>query len=124
MPPHPGHHAFADEHPAGLHAHVRDGVAHVHDTRADALIFWGLLLGVVAIQALIYFWKRRSPKTFGLVTLLALWTFPLISALLQFSIRFVSVWLLYSAATAYFVRLATRKPLLPKTPRAGMLTTV
>lgn len=111
--PHPA------QHPPGVHTHIHDGVIHAHDTRADSWIFWTFALCVVAVQVLVFHWKRKSPKTFGLVTTGALWAFPMANALYMLSVKFIGAWLLFSLATGYFVRLATRKPLPPTTPRAG-----
>ena len=106
-------------HPAGLHTHVHDGVVHAHDTRADAWIFWAFISSVVAVQVLVFVWKSRSPKSFGVVSTCALWSFPLLNAVYHGSIKFIVAWVLFSLATGYFVRLALRKPLQPSTPRAG-----
>lgn len=115
------HRPFPSQHPTGPHVHTHDGVAHVHDSRADAWVFWIFICCVIAVQVLVFVWKRRAPKNFGLVTTAALWLFPLINATYFLSVKFIVTWALFSLATGYFVRLALQKPLQPTTPRAGRL---
>ena len=119
MPPYRPPPDMNAHHPPGLHKHMHDGIVHAHDTRADAWIFWVFLVCIIVVQVLVFLWKRRSPKTFGLVTTGALWLFPLLSAAYHLSIKFMIAWFFFSLATGYYVRLALRKPMHSSTPRAG-----
>jgi RING finger protein 121/175 len=125
--PHAGHgHAMGGDggaplHPLGPHTHEHtvDGVthAHVHDPARDGLVFWLMMLGLGGMQLGLKWWKQRHPRSFQVVSLGGLWAFPAVSAAVGGGWRFLVAWALFTAACAYYLRLARQKPLQPRTPK-------
>jgi hypothetical protein len=100
-------------------------LAHTHDHRAyqqkaaaaDRIVLLSMLFAMAAVSVGVQWWRTKHTKSFQLSSFLALWMFPALAGVYYFWTRFLFVWLVYSACTAYVVTIARQKPLLPTTPR-------
>lgn len=90
---------------------------HGHESLHLTLLLM-MLAVMVAAQVALMWWKQRSPRTYYQVTLLGLLLLPLAYAVVHGFVRFMVVWTLYAAVSAWFVsRPFVEKPLQPRTPR-------
>lgn len=104
-------------HPPGPHVHDHGSHRHGHDTRADAIMFYTMVIGAVVMQFVLQYWRQTHPRSFNLASLGGLWLLPAATSVVSGYWRFVAVWLLYSCAAAVFLRLARERPLRTSTPR-------
>jgi len=73
---------------------------------------------IVGSQYGLYVWKKRNFASYQKTTLVGVWMLPMLFCLYHYDTchRFLAVWLLYSLATGYFVRLTQARPLPRDTP--------
>ncbi|XP_042667320.1 RING finger protein 121 isoform X4 [Centrocercus urophasianus] len=76
-----------------------------------------LIATLVVAQLLLVQWKQRHPRSYNMVTLFQMWVVPLYFTIKLYWWRFLVVWVLFSAVTAFVTFRATRKPLVQTTPR-------
>uniref|UniRef100_A0A8C6Z1H9 Ring finger protein 121 n=1 Tax=Nothoprocta perdicaria TaxID=30464 RepID=A0A8C6Z1H9_NOTPE len=76
-----------------------------------------LIATLVVAQLLLVQWKQRHPRSYNMVTLFQMWVVPLYFTVKLNWWRFLLIWLLFSAVTAFVTFRATRKPLVQTTPR-------
>ncbi|XP_061846174.1 E3 ubiquitin ligase RNF121 isoform X2 [Colius striatus] len=76
-----------------------------------------LIATLVLAQLLLVQWKQRHPRSYNMVTLFQMWVVPLYFTIKLNWWRFLLVWVLFSAVTAFVTFRATRKPLVQTTPR-------
>ncbi|XP_075410168.1 E3 ubiquitin ligase RNF121-like isoform X2 [Tenrec ecaudatus] len=76
-----------------------------------------LIATLVVAQLLLVQWKQRHPRSYNMVTLFQMWIVPLYFTVKLHWWRFLGVWSLFSAITAFTTFRATRKPLIQTTPR-------
>jgi hypothetical protein len=105
-------------HPEGPHTHRHGDHVHTHDARADGLVFQVILFALIVLQVVLAWWKRTHPRAFQQASTLGLWLMPAGTAVFARSVRFMVPWVVWSAATAVYVRLARQKPLQRYTPQA------
>lgn len=84
---------------------------------AERVVFLTLIVGAAAISIGINLWKRWHLRSFQLVSLVALWLLPAINGVYSGWSRFLVAWTAYTAATAYILWTASRKPLARETPK-------
>ncbi|XP_075268726.1 E3 ubiquitin ligase RNF121 [Opisthocomus hoazin] len=76
-----------------------------------------LIATLVVAQLLLVQWKQRHPRSYNMVTLFQMWVVPLYFTIKLNWWRFLVIWVLFSAVTAFVTFRATRKPLVQTTPR-------
>ncbi|NXP71268.1 RN121 protein, partial [Ramphastos sulfuratus] len=76
-----------------------------------------LIATLVVAQLLLVQWKQRHPRSYNMVTLFQMWVVPLYFTIKLNWWRFLGIWVLFSAVTAFVTFRATRKPLVQTTPR-------
>uniref|UniRef100_A0A8C8B2F3 Ring finger protein 121 n=1 Tax=Otus sunia TaxID=257818 RepID=A0A8C8B2F3_9STRI len=76
-----------------------------------------LIATLVVAQLLLVQWKQRRPRSYNMVTLFQMWVVPLYFTIKLYWWRFLVIWVLFSAVTAFVTFRATRKPLVQTTPR-------
>ncbi|NXY79368.1 RN121 protein, partial [Glareola pratincola] len=76
-----------------------------------------LIATLVVAQLLLVQWKQRHPRSYNMVTLFQMWVVPLYFTIKLYWWRFLVIWVLFSAVTAFVTFRATRKPLVQTTPR-------
>nr|XP_031536813.1 uncharacterized protein LOC102537798 isoform X4 [Vicugna pacos] len=76
-----------------------------------------LIATLVVAQLLLVQWKQRHPRSYNMVTLFQMWVVPLYFTVKLHWWRFLVIWILFSAITAFVTFRATRKPLVQTTPR-------
>ncbi|KAM4682941.1 E3 ubiquitin ligase RNF121 isoform 2-T2 [Amazona ochrocephala] len=76
-----------------------------------------LIATLVVAQLLLVQWKQRHPRSYNMVTLFQMWVVPLYFTIKLNWWRFLLIWVLFSAVTAFVTFRATRKPLVQTTPR-------
>ncbi|XP_074228656.1 uncharacterized protein LOC105083277 isoform X3 [Camelus bactrianus] len=76
-----------------------------------------LIATLVVAQLLLVQWKQRHPRSYNMVTLFQMWVVPLYFTVKLHWWRFLVIWILFSAVTAFVTFRATRKPLVQTTPR-------
>ncbi|EMP26158.1 hypothetical protein UY3_16760 [Chelonia mydas] len=76
-----------------------------------------LIATLVVAQLLLVQWKQRHPRSYNMVTLFQMWVVPLYFTAKLHWWRFLVIWVLFSAVTAFVTFRATRKPLVQTTPR-------
>ncbi|XP_008565195.1 PREDICTED: RING finger protein 121 isoform X2 [Galeopterus variegatus] len=76
-----------------------------------------LIATLVVAQLLLVQWKQRHPRSYNMVTLFQMWVVPLYFTVKLHWWRFLVIWILFSAVTAFITFRATRKPLVQTTPR-------
>nr|XP_058161867.1 E3 ubiquitin ligase RNF121 isoform X3 [Dasypus novemcinctus] len=76
-----------------------------------------LIATLVVAQLLLVQWKQRHPRSYNMVTLFQMWVVPLYFTVKLHWWRFLAIWILFSAVTAFVTFRATRKPLVQTTPR-------
>uniref|UniRef100_H3ANP1 Ring finger protein 121 n=1 Tax=Latimeria chalumnae TaxID=7897 RepID=H3ANP1_LATCH len=76
-----------------------------------------LIVTLVIAQLLLVQWKQRHPRSYNLITLVQMWAVPLYFTVKLEWWRFLVIWFLFSAITAFVTFRATRKPLIRTTPR-------
>ncbi|NXW54904.1 RN121 protein, partial [Eurystomus gularis] len=75
-----------------------------------------LIATLVVAQLLLVQWKQRHPRSYNMVTLFQMWVVPLYFTIKLYWWRFLVIWVLFSAVTAFVTFRATRKPLVQTTP--------
>ena len=81
------------------------------------ILLYGVMLLMVGAQTGLFLWKKRSRKTYELVTLIGLWLMPAIFSFHLKFWRFLLVWVIYSTVTGRLLFLCTQKKLARTTPR-------
>ncbi|KAM3837507.1 LOW QUALITY PROTEIN: E3 ubiquitin ligase RNF121 [Vipera latastei] len=76
-----------------------------------------LIATLVVAQLLLVQWKQRHPRSYNMVTLFQMWVVPLYFTVKLHWWRFLGIWIVFSAITAFVTFRATRKPLVQTTPR-------
>ncbi|XP_044274504.1 RING finger protein 121 isoform X4 [Varanus komodoensis] len=76
-----------------------------------------LIATLVVAQLLLVQWKQRHPRSYNMVTLFQMWVVPLYFTVKLHWWRFLVIWVVFSAITAFVTFRATRKPLVQTTPR-------
>ncbi|KAK9402693.1 RING finger protein [Crotalus adamanteus] len=76
-----------------------------------------LIATLVVAQLLLVQWKQRHPRSYNMVTLFQMWVVPLYFTVRLHWWRFLGIWVVFSAMTAFVTFRATRKPLVQTTPR-------
>ncbi|KAM6342329.1 E3 ubiquitin ligase RNF121 isoform 1-T1 [Podargus strigoides] len=76
-----------------------------------------LIATLVVAQLLLVQWKQRHPRSYNMVTLFQMWVVPLYFTIKLNWWRFLVIWVLFSAVTAFVTFRATQKPLVQTTPR-------
>ncbi|KAG1673724.1 RING finger protein 121 [Nymphon striatum] len=78
-----------------------------------------LILLVVMIVAQIFLieWKKRHNKSYKMLSLIGLLTVPTLMCVKRGWWRFVIIWCCFSVITAFILKKALSKPILPTTPR-------
>eukprot|EP01084_Bolivina_argentea_P084433 152689_1 len=79
--------------------------------------FMFVFLTVIACQMLIYFWKRKHPRSFFIATLLGLWIFPIIMSVQLHYWRMICIWFIFSIIFGFILNMSRQKPMNRKTPR-------
>jgi len=112
---HHHHHGHIQGHRS--YEHMHNG-AHQPGHGELMAVFYFVFGFMVAAQVLLYFWRKKHPRSYQLVTLLGLWLIPpVLSYELSFW-RFVVVWIIFSGVTGYLVYQSSRRPIVEKsTPR-------
>lgn len=127
--------ANASEHGVAVSADgLGDGAASHHNVSGDQLhgldnhtrqpppvksllAFYVVMICMVGLQSTIFWWKKKHKRSYELVTLMGLWLVPAYMGLQMKCYRFLTVWLLYSAVTAYILYQASQKKMSSSTPR-------
>lgn len=87
-----------------------------------------IIIGVLlAFQVVLVLWRKNSPRTYNLCTLIGLWLIPPFMFLARperwsFT-RFLSVWTVFTIMNGWILFAATRRPLNHRTPRCVRLQT-
>lgn len=76
-----------------------------------------MLAALVVSQILITLWKKYHIHSYNLATLVGLWIIPFMIAVHAGHARFIIVWLLFSVANGFIVKLALESPMKSMTPR-------
>ncbi|CAG9465085.1 unnamed protein product [Pedinophyceae sp. YPF-701] len=80
-------------------------------------VFYTTIIFIVLAQLALVQWRKRHKRSYDVVSLIGLWFVPFGIAIRLGFVRFILVWLAYSAATGFVLYLSTRKPLAQNTPR-------
>ncbi|XP_039588713.1 RING finger protein 121 isoform X2 [Passer montanus] len=97
--------------------HVRMHAKHRGHEAMHAEMVLILIATLVVAQLLLVQWKQRHPRSYNMVTLFQMWVVPLYFTVKLNWWRFLVIWVLFSAVTAFVTFRATRKPLVQTTPR-------
>ncbi|XP_018775683.1 RING finger protein 121 isoform X8 [Serinus canaria] len=97
--------------------HVRMHAKHRGHEAMHAEMVLILIATLVVAQLLLMQWKQRHPRSYNMVTLFQMWVVPLYFTVKLNWWRFLVIWVLFSAVTAFVTFRATRKPLVQTTPR-------
>uniref|UniRef100_A0A674GEC7 Ring finger protein 121 n=1 Tax=Taeniopygia guttata TaxID=59729 RepID=A0A674GEC7_TAEGU len=97
--------------------HVRMHAKHRGHEAMHAEMVLILIATLVVAQLLLVQWKQRHPRSYNMVTLFQMWVVPLYFTIKLNWWRFLVIWVLFSAVTAFVTFRATRKPLVQTTPR-------
>ncbi|RKP16624.1 hypothetical protein ROZALSC1DRAFT_31472, partial [Rozella allomycis CSF55] len=92
------------------------GDAIIEPSKSSDFKMFLLFLLLIGFQLITIQWKNRSPKTYNTVTLVGLWTIPLIISITNGFTRFVFIWMSYFVGTCIVLKPALRKPIDPMTP--------
>ncbi|KAI9025211.1 RING finger protein [Phycomyces nitens] len=87
-----------------------------HDSRHELMAFI-LLFALFAFQFFILYWKKKHYASFQLVSLVCLYTFPVLFGIYDGWYRFLAVWTIFSSLNGFVIYKASRKPLEAMTPR-------
>jgi len=88
-----------------------------HHNGLHKMVFFVLIFSIIAAQFALYQWKKHRYSAFRNVTLIGLWTIPLIMSIYSGFWRMVTLWTIFTIITGYIIKIAIKKPLQPKTPR-------
>ena len=118
---------------AAGHVHLHDGQPVAHGVSAaqaeflrkhrgheqlHAALLAGMLAFLLAAQLGLVVWKKRSPKSFQLVTLVGMVALPPLYAVYHAYWRFTVIWLLFMGVSGYFLSLPfVQRPMQMTTPR-------
>ncbi|XP_045504890.1 RING finger protein 121 [Colias croceus] len=94
-----------------MHA-MHEGHESMHVTMVGILMIVLVIAQIVFVQ-----WKKYHYRSYSFFTMVTMWVLPLIMSLKNIWIRFVSIWMMFTAVTAFILRQSTRKPMSPSTPR-------
>jgi len=83
----------------------------------SGLILLFICLFVCLAQFGLYQWKKQRYSSFRNITLLGMWLIPLFWSIYFIYWRMITIWILFSFITGYIIKIATKKPLEPQTPR-------
>lgn len=81
------------------------------------LILYLLIAFALAVQLVVYTWKKHHSSSYQISTLIIIWLVPLYLFLKVPSYQFVSVWVGFSLAYGYYTMLSLRRSIEPRTPR-------
>ena len=88
-----------------------------HESLHAALVM-GMFTFLLVAQLGLVLWKKRSPKTFNLVTLCGMLFLPPLYSLWHSYWRFIAIWVAFMAVSGYFLSMPFReKPMKMSTPR-------
>lgn len=65
-----------------------------------------MIVLLIVGQILLVHWRKKSPKSYNMVTLILLWTTPLIASVYYGWYRFVTIWTIFSIIVGHPVRKA------------------
>jgi RING finger protein 121 len=88
---------------------------HIENLKALAGLF--IIFGLVGSHYGISYWKRSSPSSYHLATLLGLWWIPFLMGLNAGNYRFVIIHLIFSLLNSMVIKMAWQVPLKPATPK-------
>lgn len=80
-------------------------------------VLLGIFLAVVVFQYALLRWKEHHRRSYSLLSLGLLWLFPLYIALSNMFIRFLLIWVAYSAINGLILRKILQPRLDPSTPK-------
>eukprot|EP00004_Rigifila_ramosa_P015014 TRINITY_DN3461_c0_g1_i1.p1 TRINITY_DN3461_c0_g1~~TRINITY_DN3461_c0_g1_i1.p1 ORF type:complete len:318 (+),score=44.11 TRINITY_DN3461_c0_g1_i1:28-981(+) len=98
-------------------AHAHEHASHEGHAQLHQLELLMLISLLIVCQGLLYLWKRRSPASYQLATLIGLWLVPFLMSIHLGFLRMVLIWIGFSLLTALVLYRANQKPLHSKTPR-------
>ncbi|KNC96952.1 uncharacterized protein SPPG_07772 [Spizellomyces punctatus DAOM BR117] len=108
---------LSDADQALLEAEARFAEEHRGHEKQHATMALILIMGLIISQLGILVWKKYHIKSFQLATLLGLWIVPPIMGFQAGNMRYVFVWVLFSLANGWIVRMALQNPMQSVTPR-------
>lgn len=90
---------------------------HGHES-LHAMLLMGLLMFLLLAQAILVYWKKRSPLTYDRVSLAGLLLFPPLFSFARGYWRFLITWILFIATSSYFLsKPFLERPMRLTTPR-------
>jgi len=92
-------------------------VIHVEKVNGGNALLFLLFFLIIAAQVALYLWKKHRYSSFRNVTLLGLWVIPFGWSLYLGYWRMIFIWIIFSSITGYIIKIASKKPLEPHTPR-------
>ena len=100
-------------------AHLRANYLKHTDEKAHLASnsFFYILLTVIGCQCLIWYWQKKHPRSFFIVTLCGLWIFPIIISLQMRYWRMIIVWCIFSIVFGLLLKMSRQQPMNRKTPR-------
>lgn len=105
--------------PAELHRRERLKIQQQHRgheaMHAEMLLI--LFLTMIVVQVILFEWKRRSVRTYQMVTLFAMWIIPVVLSINNHYWRFIFFWLVFTCITGLVFRKAIENPIQKRTPR-------
>jgi RING finger protein 121 len=76
-----------------------------------------VIIGLIASHYAIGYWKRKSPSSYHLATLLGLWWIPFLIGLKAGNYRFIIIHLIFTILNSWVIKMAWQVPLRPSTPK-------
>ncbi|CAL5224408.1 g7090 [Coccomyxa viridis] len=116
--PDPANFNLNDTHEQLVFMHkYEDAQQHDPSVKYAVVIFYLILLTVIAAQSGLVMWKKRHKRSYELATLMGLWLVPAIISVYFHFWRFVGVWAIFSGVTGYILYTCTLKRIEKTTPR-------
>jgi len=125
--PHDSHHPLAWS--ANQHGAFVDNVTHqrvvkhgdhydkVLSRQQSSNLFLGILVAILASQIGLHWWKRKSFRSFQIVTLVGLWVLPFSWSVYVYAWKFLVLWLLFTLKTGQMIMLARGQAIEKDVPK-------
>ncbi|KAI8799951.1 hypothetical protein BJ742DRAFT_658360, partial [Cladochytrium replicatum] len=81
--------------------------------RMALILLFGLIFSQLAIMA----WKKHHARSYNIATVLGLWLIPAFLSLQAGNWKYIFVWICFTAANFYIIKLALERPLRSNTPK-------
>ncbi|XP_042902567.1 E3 ubiquitin ligase Rnf121 [Parasteatoda tepidariorum] len=76
-----------------------------------------LLLAMILSQILLVEWRKRFPRSYNRISLVAMWIIPFAISVNHAWMRFIYIWVIFTILTCFIISRGLRKPINNMTPR-------